>query len=139
MSVEVFRVDESEQIGAIGWEKNEKAQLMPRYVDMSQSMNTEKLAENAVSLNLKLMKWRVAPNVDLNAVKDFKCLLLGSGTLGCNVARCLLVSTTQVSQKEMRDDDLRVILEGVGREHNNIRRQFQDLLLEPRTSESVHV
>ena len=57
---------------------------------MSGTMNTEKLAESAVSLNLKLMKWRIAPNIDLEIIKNKKCLLLGSGTLGCNVARTLL-------------------------------------------------
>ena len=57
---------------------------------MSNTMNTEKLAESAVNLNLKLMKWRIAPNIDLDIVKNKKCLLLGSGTLGCNVARTLL-------------------------------------------------
>merc|ERR1719215_1038558 len=36
------------------------------------------------------MKWRIMPNIDLEVVKNQKCLLLGSGTLGCNVARCLL-------------------------------------------------
>jgi ubiquitin-like modifier-activating enzyme ATG7 len=92
MTIELFQIDDTDRIGSIGWEKNEKQQMAPRCVDMSMSMNTEKLAENAVSLNLKLMKWRVAPDIDLNIVKDYKCLLLGSGTLGCNVARCLLVS-----------------------------------------------
>ena len=75
----------------IGWERNEKNQLQPRIVDMSKSMNTEKLAESAVSLNLKLMKWRIMPNIDLDVIRNQKCLLLGSGTLGCNVARCLMV------------------------------------------------
>jgi len=75
----------------IGWERNEKNLLQPRVVDMSGSMNTEKLAESAVSLNLKLMKWRIMPNIDLDIIKKTKCLLLGSGTLGCNVARCLMV------------------------------------------------
>ena len=75
----------------IGWERNEKNLLQPKVVDMAESMNTEKLAESAVSLNLKLMKWRIAPNINLDIIKSQKCLLLGSGTLGCNVARCLMV------------------------------------------------
>lgn len=36
------------------------------------------------------MKWRVFPEIDLEKVKHTKCLLLGSGTLGCSVARSLL-------------------------------------------------
>ena len=91
LTIELIKINEHDTIGAIGWEKNEKQQLAPRVVDMSESMNNEKLAESAVSLNLKLMKWRIAPSINLDIIKQTKCLLLGSGTLGCNVARCLLV------------------------------------------------
>lgn len=89
-SVNLNQADQSSDITVIGWERNEKNLLQPKVVDMSGSMDTEKLAESAVTLNLKLMKWRIMPNIDLEVVKNQKCLLLGSGTLGCNVARCLL-------------------------------------------------
>lgn len=49
------------------------------------------IAEDAVDLNLKLMKWNVLPNINLDKIKTSKFLLLGSGTLGCSVARTLLV------------------------------------------------
>ena len=54
-------------------------------------MNPVHLAETAVGLNLKLMKWRLAPEIDLQSLQQMRCLLLGAGTLGCNVARCLMV------------------------------------------------
>lgn len=53
-----------------------------------------RLAESAVDLNLKLMRWRLMPELNLGTIKDTRCLLLGAGTLGCNVARGLLVSDT---------------------------------------------
>jgi len=50
-----------------------------------------RLADQAVDLNLKLIKWRIAPGLDLERIKDTKCLLLGAGTLGSYVARNLMV------------------------------------------------
>jgi len=76
---------------AIGWEKNERQRPGPRQVNLSSSMNPVHLAETAVGLNLKLMKWRLAPEIDLETIEQTRCLLLGAGTLGCNVARCLMV------------------------------------------------
>ncbi|XP_076037635.1 autophagy-related 7 [Oratosquilla oratoria] len=74
----------------LGWEKNEKGKLGPRFLNLAASMDPTRLAESAVDLNLKLMRWRVAPSLNLDVVSKTKCLLLGAGTLGCNVARCLL-------------------------------------------------
>ncbi|XP_071960528.1 ubiquitin-like modifier-activating enzyme ATG7 [Antedon mediterranea] len=74
----------------VGWEKNSKQKLAPRMVNLSSSMDPARLAESSVDLNLKLMRWRLMPSLDLDKVAQTRCLLLGAGTLGCNVARNLL-------------------------------------------------
>src|SRR5690606_26132282 len=48
-------------------------------------------AGTAVELTLQLMRWRLLPSLDLARVAATRCLLLGAGTLDCNVARTLLV------------------------------------------------
>ncbi|GAU90815.1 hypothetical protein RvY_03179-2 [Ramazzottius varieornatus] len=90
----VFTPDQIREIPqtprTVGWERDEKGRLQPRMVDLSSQMDPQKLAEQAVALNLKLMKWRLVPQLDLTLLHGTKVLLLGSGTLGCNVARCLM-------------------------------------------------
>ena len=50
-----------------------------------------RLAAQAVDLNLKLMRWRILPQLDLEKMSSARCLLLGAGTLGCYVSRVLMV------------------------------------------------
>jgi ubiquitin-like modifier-activating enzyme ATG7 len=40
-----------------------------------------------VDLNIKLMRWRQLETLDLHKLHEVKVLLLGAGTLGCQVAR----------------------------------------------------
>uniref|UniRef100_A0A671VWV8 Ubiquitin-like modifier-activating enzyme ATG7 n=1 Tax=Sparus aurata TaxID=8175 RepID=A0A671VWV8_SPAAU len=75
---------------SVGWEKNPKGAMGPRMVNLSECMDPKRLAESSVDLNLKLMRWRLVPSLDLDKVVTTKCLLLGAGTLGCNVARTLM-------------------------------------------------
>ncbi|XP_075229158.1 autophagy-related 7 [Lycorma delicatula] len=74
----------------IGWERNERGKYGPMSADLSAMMDPVKLAEKGVELHLKLMKWRLAPQLDLDVIKESRCLLLGAGTLGCSIARNLL-------------------------------------------------
>lgn len=73
-----------------GWERNIAGKLSPRVTHLAHYMDPNSLADQAVDLNLKLMKWRIAPDLDLEKIKSTKCLLLGAGTLGSFVARGLL-------------------------------------------------
>ncbi|KAI1317857.1 Autophagy protein 7 [Mortierella claussenii] len=75
---------------AVGWEKNAQGKLGPRLADLAPLMDPTRLADTAVDLNLKLMRWRLLPDLQLEKVQETKCLLLGAGTLGCYVARSLL-------------------------------------------------
>ena len=47
------------------------------------------------------MRWRILPGLNLERVAETKALLLGAGTLGCFVARTLLVSTYEVAQRQV--------------------------------------
>lgn len=73
-----------------GWERNENNKIANRTVDLAAYMDPTRLADSAVDLNLKLIKWRIAPSIDLDTIKHTKCLLLGAGTLGAYVARNLM-------------------------------------------------
>ncbi|KAG0244754.1 Autophagy protein 7 [Actinomortierella wolfii] len=75
---------------AVGWEKNAQGKLGPRLADLAPLMDPSRLADTAVDLNLKLMRWRLLPELQLEKVQSTRCLLLGAGTLGCYVARSLL-------------------------------------------------
>jgi ubiquitin-like modifier-activating enzyme ATG7 len=74
----------------VGWERNGSGKLAPRLADLGAMMDPKRLADQAVDLNLKLMRWRILPEIDLEKIQSTRCLLLGAGTLGCYVARTLL-------------------------------------------------
>ncbi len=42
-------------------------------------MDPRSLAQSAVNLNLGLMRWRAAPDLDLGRLANARCLLLGAG------------------------------------------------------------
>jgi ubiquitin-like modifier-activating enzyme ATG7 len=73
-----------------GWERNGQGKLGAKVTNLSQYMDPHMLADQSVDLNLKLMKWRIAPDLNLEKIKQTKCLLLGAGTLGTFVSRGLM-------------------------------------------------
>jgi hypothetical protein len=89
---------------------------------MERSRANDSLAEQAVDLNLKLMRWRIMPELDLDKVSSTRCLLLGAGTLGCYVARALMVRVRTLSR------DLRA---GVGHPNDHLCRLCASFVLEP--------
>ena len=74
----------------VGWELNPRGRAGPRRADLSESMDPTRLAIAAAELNLKLMRWRLLPELDLERTTQTRCLVIGAGTLGCAVARTLL-------------------------------------------------
>ena len=102
-------VDSDEPMPKVsGWERSNNGKISSKIANLGEYMNPQRyeycgviprlltsprLADQAVDLNLKLIKWRIAPGLDLDIVKNTKCLLLGAGTLGSYVARNLMVST----------------------------------------------
>ncbi|GAA5885007.1 hypothetical protein JCM16303_006514 [Sporobolomyces ruberrimus] len=81
---------ESKMPSVVGWEKNPQGSLGPRMADLGPLMDPVRLADQAVDLNLQLMRWRILPELDLDKVKKTRCLVLGAGTLGCYVSRTLM-------------------------------------------------
>ena len=73
-----------------GWARSSNGKLQAQQVNLGEYMDPTRLADSSVDLNLKLMKWRIAPNLDLDTIKNTKCLLLGAGTLGSYVSRNLM-------------------------------------------------
>ena len=75
---------------ATGWERSATGKLAPKVSDLGPLMDPKRLADQAVDLNLKLMRWRIMPSIQLEKVQSTKVLLFGAGTLGCYVARTLM-------------------------------------------------
>jgi len=59
-------------------------------IDLKSQLDETALARNAVDLNIKLMKWRLLPELNIEKIQSLKCLMFGAGTLGCQLARNLI-------------------------------------------------
>jgi ubiquitin-like modifier-activating enzyme ATG7 len=58
--------------------------------NLKELMDEKELSAQAVDLNIKLMRWRQLDTLDLELLHSVKVLLLGAGTLGCQLARNLI-------------------------------------------------
>jgi ubiquitin-like modifier-activating enzyme ATG7 len=85
-----WQTDNNQEYKCVGWELNAKSKPGPRSVDLRPLVSPSHLARQANDLNLRLMKWRALPALDVERLSQLKVLLLGAGTLGCSVARTLL-------------------------------------------------
>lgn len=90
VTLPIFNDDHQKDVKWTGWEKNNNGKLIPRIANMNDVMDPIKTAEHFALLNLKLMKWRLLPALDLDIIRTQKCLLFGAGTLGCGIARNLM-------------------------------------------------
>lgn len=75
---------------AVGWERDLDGRPARSSVDLQDCFDPRRLMEQSVELNLRLIRWRLVPGLELDRYSNLKCLILGSGTLGCNIARGLL-------------------------------------------------
>jgi len=89
-SLSADRLLSADNIRCVGWERNAENKLLPKKIDLAQHLDPKLLCKESVDLNLKLMRWRRLPQIDLVAIKSLKCLLCGAGTLGTYVSRVLL-------------------------------------------------
>lgn len=51
-----------------------------RFLDLGPHLRPEAQADQAVDLNLRLMRWRAVPELEVGAMAATKCLLLGGWT-----------------------------------------------------------
>lgn len=58
--------------GVSYWESDESGRARPRVVDLSAQLDKYKIMETSVDLNLKLMKWRLLPNLNLDTIASTK-------------------------------------------------------------------
>ncbi|OII72368.1 uncharacterized protein cubi_01248 [Cryptosporidium ubiquitum] len=73
-------------------EKNMK-ELQSEYIllfDLKSYLTPHELQQRISTMNIDLIKWRLIPNFEPIHFKNLKFLIVGSGTLGCSVARNLI-------------------------------------------------
>ena len=58
--------------------------------DLNAALDSKRVPADAVDRSMKLIQWRVIPELLTEWMEELRVLLLGAGTLGCGVARVLL-------------------------------------------------
>ncbi len=58
--------------------------------DLSSHLSEDAKASYSADLNLRLMRWRMLPGLDIDKIKETKCLLVGAGTLGCYLSMAMM-------------------------------------------------
>lgn len=93
----VFTVDAAKQladavlsVGEVPAEACVQGWSKVQNFDLTAFLDAKRVAADAVDLNIKLMKWRVLPQLEPDRMQRLRVLLLGAGTLGCSVARVLM-------------------------------------------------
>ena len=66
----------------VGWEPNAKGKMGARVVDLAPFMDPQRRAVESADLNLKLMRWRFLPDLDIDRLARTKVLSLGLGAGG---------------------------------------------------------
>ncbi|KAL6736987.1 hypothetical protein Aduo_010668 [Ancylostoma duodenale] len=74
----------------VGWERTHEGKMVPQFADMRKQFDPKKLMDQSVGLNLSLIKWRLVPEMRLERYTSLSVLIFGAGTLGSNIARCLM-------------------------------------------------
>jgi len=93
----VFKRNEPEFSTAISWipEFASRGKSVPSFqlkklkFELKSTFSKEELMVQAADLNAKLMRWRLVPDLNLDKFSK-KVLILGAGTLGCNLARGIM-------------------------------------------------
>ena len=117
LDIQIEPIQHDSEFEFTGWEPNAKGKLQPRLIDLSAIMDPKKLIESSVDLNVRLMRWRMLPSLDVEKISRTKCLLLGAGTLGCNVASVLMVCFFSISKSNQVS-----FLKGLGSKKHNFCR-----------------
>ena len=76
--------------GAVFVNRTQFEDIVERTFNLKDLMDEKELSAQAVDLNIKLMRWRQLETLDLNLLHNVRVLLVGAGTLGCQLARNLI-------------------------------------------------